>query len=413
MTVYVASSHTLTDIANAIRYHNGSSDHYAPSQMADAVAALSGTSETCGLQEGYKEIDAGMMSQVPYTSIANAIRGQNGSWDEYRPNQMAAAIRALEWSSRQAYAVAIPDASGSKYELHFLRADSAPVAGGIYGGKSIAYVYSGFEDAVYTSNSQVPWYSQHDNFTSVHFDDEVRPATCAYWFYMFRYCTSFDLDKLDVSAAASLAYMFYYCSAVTDLDLSGLRPYAATSMKYCFYTCNKLANLDVSGWSLPNMEDFTECFRGCSKLTGLVGLNTWYVSSACRLTTHMFNGCTALTSLVLGEWNLSSVTNASYMFQRMSNVATIDMSGCIFGTPANISYMFNSDGKLTTIYTSPSCDLSGATTKNDVFYNCYSLAGGAGSGLNNSTSLNKALTTGDYARVDGLGGKTGYFTAKS
>lgn len=48
------------------------------------------------------------------------------------------------------------------------------------------------------------------------FIDDVKPQSCAYWFYMFRYCTSFDLEKLEMSEAHSLAYTFHYCSAASS-----------------------------------------------------------------------------------------------------------------------------------------------------------------------------------------------------
>lgn len=92
----VASTSTLTDIANAIRAQNGQNRRYQPGEMADAIAALDG-SASGGMQYPYSEPGFGRMSVVPYTAMANAIRAQNGSWDEYKPNQMAAAIRALSW----------------------------------------------------------------------------------------------------------------------------------------------------------------------------------------------------------------------------------------------------------------------------------------------------------------------------
>ncbi|WP_304597102.1 hypothetical protein [Adlercreutzia caecimuris] len=48
----------------------------------------------------------GKMTVLPYISIANAIRGQNGELREYKPCEMAQAIRDLEWEkSSKAYAL--------------------------------------------------------------------------------------------------------------------------------------------------------------------------------------------------------------------------------------------------------------------------------------------------------------------
>lgn len=355
MTTYVASSHTLTDIANAIRYHNGSSEHYTPSEMADAVAALSGTSETCGLQESYKKIDAGTMTQVPYTAIANAIRGQNGSWDEYKPSKMADAIRALTWGLQgEAYAVAIPATGDStKYELHFGRAATIPSVGDSYAGKTIGYVYTGFEDTAYTSNSQVPWYAQHDSFLAVSFDDEIRPVSCAYWFYMFRNCMSFAVDNLNTAKAKSFAFMFYFCSAVTSLNLTGFVTSNVTSINYMFYFCTKLATLNMGAWDMSKLQVVAQAFRNL----------------------------TAMTVLDLSGWTMPEYTST-------------------------MQYAFYNCANLTTIYAPAGCDLSDTAVNGYCFSQCSKLVGG------NGTAYSSGNVTAAMARIDGLGGKAGYFTAK-
>lgn len=411
----IASTRTLTDIANAIRFKNGENWRYTPGQMADKVAALNADSEGGGMQYPYdNDVLAGKMTVLPYTAIANAIRGQNGETRDYKPSEMADAIRALSWDAPKAYAVAIPsDTDTSKFELHFIRSDIEPMMGMIYHGKTIYYVYSGFEDKAYTSNSQVPWYPQHDDFTHVFFDDVIKPKSCIYWFYMMRYCVSFELANLDLSIAESLAYTFYYCSAATTISLFGKSSPLVSNMKYCFYQCAKLVSLDVRYLDVASVTDFTECFRGCTLLADLKGLDTWYVSSMCTNTQHMFNGCTKLPTLKLGTWDMSNVANASYMFQRLSIVTEIDMSGLTWGSnTTNITSMFNGDGKLVTIYAKAGTALTGATSSTSVFYNCYNLKGGAGSSLNTSTSLKNEYVGGVYARIDGLGGQAGYFTAK-
>lgn len=410
----LASTKTLTDIANAIRYKSGESRRYQPSEMADAVEALDGTQEPGGMQYPYGEPSYGRLSMLPYTAIANAIRGQNGETRDYKPCEMADAIRALEWPQPKAYALlTYPESGTNAQKLLFVKTLAEPMPMSMYNGMAIQEVYTDFEDAIYTSNSQVPWYSKHDNITEVEFCDWITPKSCAYWFYMFRNCTSFDLNKLDLTESISMAYMFYYCSAVTSLSLMGHDASLVEIMKYCFYYCSKLATVDLRYMDMGSVVDFTECFRGCSALTELKGPETWYVSSACQNTLSMFNGCSKLATLKLGTWDLSGVANAMYMFQRMSAVTEIDMSNVTWsGTTTNINSMFNGDGKLVRIYAKAGTALTGATASTSVFYNCYNLKGGAGSALNNSTSINSSYIGGAYARVDGVGGLPGYFTVK-
>ncbi|MCI9208822.1 hypothetical protein [Adlercreutzia caecimuris] len=102
----IASTHTLTDIANAIRYQSGENRRCMPGEMADAVEALDGTQEKGGMQYPYEAPHFGKMTVLPYISIANAIRGQNGELREYKPCEMAQAIRDLEWEKpSKAYAL--------------------------------------------------------------------------------------------------------------------------------------------------------------------------------------------------------------------------------------------------------------------------------------------------------------------
>lgn len=410
----IASTRTLTDIANAIRYQNGESRRYRPDEMTDAVAALDGTQEKGGAQYAPESPYFGNMSVLPYTAIANAIRGQNGEMRDYKPCEMAEAIRALEWKTPRAYALlTYPEEGTNEQKLLFVCAEQAPEPMTMYNKQPIQEVYAGFEEAVYTAASQVPWYSKHDDITSVEFCDAVKPKSCAYWFYMFRNCTSFNLGNLDLSEAESLAYSFYYCSSVASISLVRKGSALLSNMKYCFYYCTSLEVLDVGYLEVSGVEDFTECFRGCSSLFNLIRLDTWSVSSACATTQSMFNGCTRLAALDLGEWDMRGVVNANYMFQRMSAVTAIDMSGLSWGSATtNINSMFNGDAKLTAIYTKAGTALTGAAASTNVFYNCYNLKGGAGTALNGTTSVSSSYIGGAYARIDGLGGLPEYFTER-
>ena len=334
----IASTRTLTDIANAIRAQNGENRRYRPGEMADAIAALDG-SGSGGMQYPYDTTKYGAMTVVPYTDMANAIRGQNGETREYRPSEMAGAILELEWRSYDAYAIAVKSqVTSGKYDLYFIRSYVAPKVGECWGEQSIAHVYSGFEDTEYTSNSQVPWYSLHDDIVSVYFEAAIKPISCAYWFYMFRNCTYFALGLLDTSRATSLAFMFYYCSNVTSIN-------------YMFYFCTKLTTLTMGNWDMTNLQVVAQAFRN---MTSLVVLD--------------------LSGWTMPEWT------------------------------STMQYTFYNCSKLTTIYAG--CDLSDTAVNSYCFSSCSKLVGGAG------TVYDSANVTADMARVDGLGGKPGYFTAK-
>jgi hypothetical protein len=87
----------LADIADAIRSKAGTSGTLKPREMAAAVAALDGTDAG-----GYEEVAwegpaSGVVSDRVFSDVADAVRAHNGETGLYRPAQLGAAIRALTW----------------------------------------------------------------------------------------------------------------------------------------------------------------------------------------------------------------------------------------------------------------------------------------------------------------------------
>ena len=66
--------------------------------MPAAIAALDGTNAGRHEAQGYPQLESGVLSDAIYTDIADAIRGQNGSSDTYEPGDMAQAILDLTWT---------------------------------------------------------------------------------------------------------------------------------------------------------------------------------------------------------------------------------------------------------------------------------------------------------------------------
>ena len=96
MAVGTIQKGVLTDIANAIRAQNGSTETYLPSEMAAAVLALDGTRAGAPYQAPATS-GAGVISGSVFDGIADAIRAQNGLSETYKPSEMAPAILALVW----------------------------------------------------------------------------------------------------------------------------------------------------------------------------------------------------------------------------------------------------------------------------------------------------------------------------
>ena len=149
-------------------------------------------------------------------------------------------------------------------------------------------------------------------------------------------------------------------------------------------------------------------FHNCSSLSSL-DLSAFNTEKTLSIGS-MFSGCSGLTSLDLSAFDASSLLDWGDAFYGTS-VKELDLSW-ISENPQLVSgyssnEVFASNDKLEKVYAVPDADFSGVAAGNRTFNGCIALSGGAG------TQYNVAATSAAMARVDGLDGSTGYFTAKS
>ena len=116
--------------------------------------------------------------------------------------------------------------------------------------------------------------------------------------------------------------MFEGCSCLTSLDVSGFNTENVTGMECMFFDCSSLTNLDVSGFNTTNVTDIHRMFYGCSSLTSL-DLSSFNISKVeydadndCYGIEYMFSGCSALTTIYVGEgWNIENLTESTDVFK--------------------------------------------------------------------------------------------------
>ena len=97
MTLGRIDTSILTDAANAIRYQAGVATTYRPSQMTAAVLALDDTNAGSYQAQQYKALESCVLSSAILEDIADAIRYQKESSDQYAPEEMAQAILDLNF----------------------------------------------------------------------------------------------------------------------------------------------------------------------------------------------------------------------------------------------------------------------------------------------------------------------------
>ena len=115
-------------------------------------------------------------------------------------------------------------------------------------------------------------------------------------------------------------------------------------------------------------------FNGCSGLTSLTIGNNFNTSKVTTMY-QMFSGCSSLESLNLSNFDTSSVTDMSFMFYGCSGLTSLDLSGSNFNTSnvENMSSMFNGCSGLTSLTIGNNFNTSKVTTMYQMFSGCSGL----------------------------------------
>ena len=136
---------------------------------------------------------------------------------------------------------------------------------------------------------------------------------------------------------------------------------AVTNMSHMFYGCTSLTT--ISQLDTSKVTSMNYMFQNCSALTTIPLLNTSKVTNM----NNMFQDCTSLTTIPL--LNTSKVTNMNYMFQNCSALTTIPLLNTSAVT--SMRNMFSGCISLTTI---PQLDTSKVTNMMNMFNSCTSLS---------------------------------------
>ena len=189
---------------------------------------------------------------------------------------------------------------------------------------------------------------------------------------MFQYCkklTSINLSTWDVSNGTTFSMIFGGCENLTTMDLSSWQvTNKCTNLSNMFYWCKNLETLtcDFTKWNVSNVTTFRDMFNGCKKLTE-IDLSNWQVTNKCTGLSDMFEGCKNLEKLTCDftKWNVSNVTNFSYMFDECSKLTTLDLSNWqVTDKCTMLNHMFGNCENLTTL----TCDFMLWNTSNVTYF---------------------------------------------
>lgn len=224
------------------------------------------------------------------------------------------------WKETVAYAIY----SATDTSLRFIRTADAIRVGDTYNGRVVTNIFTGFEEAVYSSEKQVPWYdgNYYDNriVTKIIFEDVIKPKSTAHWFQYAYDCTELDVRKLDTSEVTNMEYMFqcfaWDAKTITVTGMSEWDVSKVTSMEWMFggFGFNTpTIKLDLSKWNVSKVTTMKYMFYQMGQYSttfSLGDLSGWDVSNVTNMyKTFNTTGCRATWSLDLSKWNVKKVTS--------------------------------------------------------------------------------------------------------
>ena len=164
-------------------------------------------------------------------------------------------------------------------------------------------------------------------------------------------------------------------------------------MNNMFEGCSALKSLNLTNFNTENVTNMSCMFSGCSGLESLnlTNFNTENVTDM----SSMFSGCSALKSLDLTKFNTAKVEIMYMMFNGCSALESLDLTNFNTAKVEYINDMFSGCSALTTIYVSDKFVTTKVINGSDMFTGCEKLKG-----------YNNSKTDHTYAYC----GTDGYFT---
>ena len=178
-------------------------------------------------------------------------------------------------------------------------------------------------------------------------------------------------ESFKTYAPTSLSGFFGGCETLETI--SGLEYLNIANVEFMdnmFNGCSALKSLDLTNFNTAKVTDMGNMFYGCSALTSLDLTN--FNTANVEFMYHMFDRCSALTSLDLTNFNTAKVTDMSFMFFGCSALTSLDLTNFNTAKVVNMGFMFYDCSALTSL------DLTNFNTANvdfmdNMFNGCSAL----------------------------------------
>lgn len=128
----------------------------------------------------------------------------------------------------------------------------------------------------------------------------------------------------NVKSITSLANMWKNCYSLQLLELSGWQTDNVTTLSSTWQNCYSLKSLDLSSWNVAKVSTLSYAWQNCQSLEYL-NCAGWIVTKVISLS-YAWAGCYSLKQLDLTGWDPSITTDLSYTWQNCYSLQSLDIS---------------------------------------------------------------------------------------
>lgn len=226
-----------------------------------------------------------------------------------------------------------------------------------------------------------PWAGFADGIIAVECDDAartapIRPSNMIRWFEgmgSVQEMAALEAGALDATRVRDASWLFFSCSSLQRIPRSFLASFTEVleEARGMFGYCSTLTDIAPLGFeSTRYMRDSTQMFEGCSSLTSL-DLGFWDISSL-RYCSSMFRGCWKLETLSLPAGFVAPQrTDALQLaFLECYSLKELDGSTWDLSGTTTLFHAFNECMALERIHGASEWDTSAVATMNSAFRHC-------------------------------------------
>lgn len=187
------------------------------------------------------------------------------------------------------------------------------------------------------------------------------------------------IPPLITNTATSIVNMCYNCISLKEVEGDTWNLDSCTSMASAFYGCNSLTTLPYFQ-NTNNVRNTNSCFIQCKSIVRFNDKQISFNLSSCTNAAYMFSNCASLEELP--ELILDNVTTVSHMCENCSNLYITQSSfnlPKVIGTVATQELMDNGTGlskmfsNCTSLISAPEINAPNAIDAGWLFWNCSNL----------------------------------------